>query len=152
MTFVFVKHRKDGKYEIRFRAREREDYQRLRMGLYAYVPADMYKFDHKARTWLVEGKCKREIERWLATVIEDLNPTVEFFCERQDAWKEAVEESYRALHVTPGAPWEVIRGAYYGLVEHYGKSEGANDSTERAHVAYGRLRAVFEEGDSSDGK
>jgi hypothetical protein len=150
VTYVFVKHRRDGKYEIRFRARDREDYRQLLMSLQAYVSVDSRAFDFQAKTWLVEGKCQREIERWLARVVEDLNPSVEFFCERQDAWKEAVEESYRTLHVLPSAPWQVVRGAYHGLVELYRTTDGEPGRLERVNVAYERLKEEFEKDDSSE--
>jgi hypothetical protein len=146
VTFVFVKHRHDGKYEIRFRAREREDYRRMLMSLYAYVPRNMHEFDSKARTWVVEGKCQREIERWLARMIEELNPSVEFFCEREEAWNEAVSESYRILHLLPSAPWEVVQGTYNILIDI------CRDPGQRARVdeAYERLRKELKKDDSSE--
>ena len=112
MTHIFVKHRQDGQYEVRFGAREREDYRRRRGSLYVHIPADKYEFDHKARTWFVEGECGKEIERWRARMIEDLDPSVEFFYERHDVWEEAVKESYRTLHILPSAPWDVVRSTY----------------------------------------
>ena len=151
MTYIFVKHRHDGKYEIRFRAREREDYRQLLMSLQAYVSIDSRAFNFQAKTWLIEGKCQREIERWLARVVEELNPSVEFFCERQDAWKETVEESYRTLHVTPSAPWEVVRNAYAGLIELYRTTDGEPSRLERVNVAYERLREELKKNDSSEG-
>lgn len=143
MTYIFVKHRRDGNYEVRFRAREREDYGLLRMSLYAFLPADKYSFDHKARTWVVEGEYGKEIERWLAQMVEALNPSVEFICERHDAWENAVEESYRTLHVTPGAPWDVVRSAYLTLVALCRTTDGDPDRLERVNVAYERLRQEF---------
>jgi hypothetical protein len=148
MTYVFVKHRRDGKYEIRFRAREREDYQRLRMGLYAYVPADKYRFDSYARTWVVEGEYGKEIERWLAVAIEVFNPTVEFFCEREEAWRDTVKEAYRTLHVQPSAPWEVVQGAYNILIDL------CRDPGQRKRIdeAYERLRQELTKDGSSEGE
>jgi hypothetical protein len=150
VTHIFVKHRQDGKYEVRFSAREREDYRRLRGSLYAYISADKYEFDHKARTWVVEGECGKEIERWLARMIEDLSPSVEFFCERQDTWEEAVKESYRVLHLRPSAPWEMVHAAYLSLIELWRTRDGDMGRLERIKAAYERLRQELKKDDSSE--
>jgi hypothetical protein len=39
------------------------------MSLQAYVSVDSRTFDFQAKTWVVEGKCQKEIERWLARMI-----------------------------------------------------------------------------------
>jgi hypothetical protein len=148
MTYIFVKHRTDGKYEIRFNTRSSRDYRQMLAALRAYVPASRRTFRNSSRTWVIENTCGNEVELWLARMIEDLNPAVEFFCERDKAWDATVEESYRTLHVLPSAPWEVVRSAYYalgGLCQANGSDGG--EQLERINAAYETLMAELKKDD-----
>ena len=55
MTYIFVRHRRDGKYEVRFTAENDRYYRRMLLSLRAYIPLAAREFDSKARTWVVEG-------------------------------------------------------------------------------------------------
>jgi hypothetical protein len=103
MTYIFVKHRMDGKYEVRFSAESGRDYRRMLLGLRVYVPGSMRAFKEQTRTWVVEARCGKEVELWLARMIEDINPAAELYCERNEAGEAAVSENYRTLHVLPTA-------------------------------------------------
>lgn len=144
MTYLFVKHRQDSKYEIRFTSDNDRYYRRMLLGLRAFVPLDARGYDSAARTWVVEGRCGKEVERWVARVVEDLSPAVEFICERQDAWEAAAKESYRSLHLQPSAPWEVVHAAYLSLIELWRTTDGDPGRLERINAAYERLRQEFE--------
>lgn len=144
MTYIFVRHRLDGKYDVRFNAERTQDYRRMLLSLKTYFDPTARTYDPRARTWLVEDKSGNDVDRWRAKMIEELNPLMEFVCERHDAWEDAVKESYGALHVQPGAPWEVVRSAYLALIALYHTTEGDPDRLERINVAYERLREEFE--------
>jgi hypothetical protein len=148
MTYIFVKHRADGKYEVRFTAQSGRDYRHLLMALRAYVPESMRTFRCLSRTWVIENQCRHEVELWVVKMTEEVNPAVEFFCERDKAWDATVEESYRTLHVLPSAPWEVVRSAYYalgGLCQADGSDGG--EQLERLNAAYETLMAELKRDD-----
>lgn len=90
MTCVFVKHRRDGKYEIRFNAERTQDYRRMLLSLKTYFGPSSRVYDSKSRTWLVEDKSGKDVDLWRAKMVEELNPLMEFVCECHDAWEDAV--------------------------------------------------------------
>jgi hypothetical protein len=113
--------------------------------LYVYVPTNMHAFDAGARTWVVDEKCGKEIDLWLKRVIEDINPTVEFFCARNEAIDAVIQESYRTLHVLPSAPWQVVRDAYLSLVRLCHEPGGDTvEQLERINKAYETLRSELQ--------
>lgn len=149
--YIFVKHRTDGKYEVRVAAQSSRDYKQMIMSLRIYVPESMRTFKHLPRTWVIENQCRNEVGLWVVKMTEALDPTVEFFCERDGAWEATVGESYRTLHVLPSAPWEVVRNAYEGLVEIYHvRGGGDREQLERLHAAYDKLRNELRKGDSGE--
>lgn len=144
MTYIFVRHRLDGKYDIRFNAGQTHDYRRMLLSLKTYFGPDTRVYDSNSRTWLVEDKSGNDVDRWRAKMIEELNPLMEFVCEREEAWKGAVKEAYRTLHITPVAPWEVVHAAYLSLIELWRTTDGDPGRLERLNAAYERLRQEFE--------
>jgi hypothetical protein len=128
MTYIFLKHRGDGNYDLRIRALNTSDYRQMLTRLEAYIPSSSRKFDVETRTWNIQGEYKREIELWVAGVIEQLNPLYEFYCERHEAWESKVAESYRTLHLAPGAPQEVVKAVYHQLVKTYRLDGGDSDN------------------------
>jgi hypothetical protein len=93
VTYIFVRHRRDGKYEVRFNAEQTQAYRRMLSSLKTYFDPTSRAYDPRTRTWLVEDKSGNDVDRWRAKMVEELNPLMEFVCERQDAWEEAVKES-----------------------------------------------------------
>lgn len=150
MTYVFVRHRRDGKYEVRFNAEQTQDYRRMLSSLKTYFDPTARVYDYKSRTWLVEDKSGHDVDRWRAKMVEELNPLMEFVCERHEAWEEAIEESYRTLHVQPGAPWEVVQGAYNILADLCHAPGGDPGRLAQIDIAYERLRVELKKADSSE--
>jgi hypothetical protein len=150
MTYIFVRHRRDGKYEVRFNAEQTQDYRRMLLSLKTYFPVVAREYNSKLRTWLIEDKSGNEVDRWRAKMVEELNPLMEFVCERQDVWEAAIQESYRTLHVLPSAPWDVVHGAYLVLGALCRTTDAGPDQLERINVAYERLRQEFEKDDSAE--
>jgi hypothetical protein len=145
MTYIFVKHRRDGKYEVRFNAEQTQDYRRMLLSLKTYFDPTARAYDPRTRTWLVEDKSGNDVDRWRAKMVEELNPLMEFVCERQDAWEEAVKESYRVLHLQPSAPWDVVRSAYLTLLALHRTTDAEPSQLERVNVAYERLRQEYKQ-------
>jgi hypothetical protein len=137
MNYIFLKHRADGIYHLRIHALNNGDYRRMVARLKAYIPYEARAFDVQTRTWTIQEEYKREIELWVAGVMEELNPSYAFYCEREDTWEAKVAESYRTLHLRLDAPREVITAAYQQLVMlRRMNEEGSHELAEKLDKAY----------------
>lgn len=146
MTYIFIRHRRDGKYEVRFNAEQTQDYRLMLLCLRAYFDPTARVYDPTSRTWLVEDKSGKDVDRWRDRMAQEFNSVIEFFCEREEAWKDEITEAYRILHLLPSAPREVVRNAYACLLELCHGSEQA----ERLNRAFEILRQESKRDDSSE--
>jgi hypothetical protein len=137
MSYIFLKHRADGKFDLRINALNNGDYRRMVARLKAYIPSSARAFDMNSKTWAIQEEYQREIDLWVARVMEELNSSHQFYCERLDAWNAKVAESYRLLHLRVGAPREVVTAAYQQLVVlRRMDEEGSHEQAEKLDKAY----------------
>lgn len=150
MTYIFIKHRRDRKYEVRFNAEQTRDYRLILLSLKTHFDPTARVYDPRTRTWLIEDKSGNDVDRWRAKMVEELCPLMEFVCERQKVWEEAIEESYRTLHVLPSAPWEIVQSAYNILADLCTAPGGDRSRLAQIETAYERLRKELKEDESSE--
>jgi DnaJ-like protein len=147
MTIITVKDQFDGTYTVRLRGGD--DFDSIIESLKAIIPAFARSYDPDLRCWKIFEK--HYLKEWLEALdyfsdvkVEWASTKRQYQAPPRKAWVDPKAEAFKALHLLPSAPPELVKAAYKTLaLLHHPDRVGDHSKMIEVNTAYDTLLEAF---------
>lgn len=153
MTTVLILRVPKGRgFCIKLESTDRGIFKLLVETLKSFVPPPLREYDPTTHQWTVAASAANRVHRWLDYASTNLHAQVECLSsesdyEPEDEWtpppppkqpkQSGADDAFKALHLLPSAPPEVVKAAYRALAQkHHPDHGGSTQEMQRLNKAW----------------